>query len=225
MASKADTHLVSQAEYARMRKARGLTGGTREGVRKAVADGRISCFGLQKMVDPKMADKQWQRNTNTRQVSLPVNAKASQQVTQARDGLEGADTYPLEVDGSAIAAQPSHPFGAMAPSGGGGEEVKPEPDGPSYHQYRMQRERAEAEISAMNAAKMRGELVQRSDIDRAGFEIGRAVRDALENVAVRIAPELAAMTTADGCFDLLRREHRQVLEQLASSFRERSKGV
>ena len=58
--------LLSQAEYARSRKRRGLPGGTREAVRRAVADGRISCTGTDKLIDPDVADGQWEKNTRLR---------------------------------------------------------------------------------------------------------------------------------------------------------------
>lgn len=52
--------LLTQAEYARHRKARGLPGGTREAVdegRTPAVDGRI---------DPVVADRQWEQNTRAR---------------------------------------------------------------------------------------------------------------------------------------------------------------
>jgi hypothetical protein len=58
--------LLSQAEYARSRKRRGLPGGTREAVRRAIADGRISCTGTDKLIDSDVADGQWEKNTRLR---------------------------------------------------------------------------------------------------------------------------------------------------------------
>jgi hypothetical protein len=205
-----------------MRKARGLSGGTREGVRKAVADGRISCFGLHKLIDPKLADKQWQRNTNAR--LLPASAAVSEANAAPTLGEEPAvvQTCAQALDRATDQAQPSLPFGAIAPIGGGGENGSREPPEPSYHQYRMQREKSDAEISAMNAAKMRGDLVDRAGIDRAAFEIGRDLRDGLDNCARRIASELAGVLTAEGCEAVLRREHRSLLQRLANEFRARA---
>ena len=57
---KADTVLLTQAEYARHRKALGLSGGTRESVRKAVDRKSISTFG-DGLIDPELADVQWAR--------------------------------------------------------------------------------------------------------------------------------------------------------------------
>lgn len=57
MASKAE--LINQAEYARRR------GVSREAVRKAVQDGRITLINGK--IDPAVADIQWQQNTNPSQ--------------------------------------------------------------------------------------------------------------------------------------------------------------
>ena len=55
-----DTTLLKQAEYARHRHC------SREAVRNAVASGRITTFGPDKLIDPELADAQWQRNTRVR---------------------------------------------------------------------------------------------------------------------------------------------------------------
>lgn len=222
MAHKDDRGLVTQAEYARMRKARGLSGGTREGVRKAVADGRISCFGLHKLVNPDLADKQWQRNTNARLTPIAASASEAASASAPGAGLVKVDTHPIIPDGDARQDQPALPFDAAAAFGGGGEDGMDESRGPSYHEYRTQREKADAEISVMTAAKMRGQLVDRAGIDRAAFEIGRDVRDSLDNCARRIAPELVNAIRTDECEAILRREFREILQRLATMFRERA---
>lgn len=48
--------LVTRAEYARSRAARGLPGGTKSAICRAVKSGRISAFGRDKLLDPRMAD-------------------------------------------------------------------------------------------------------------------------------------------------------------------------
>ena len=55
-----DTNLLKQAEYARHRHC------SREAVRNAVASGRITTFGPDKLIDPVLADAQWARNTRVR---------------------------------------------------------------------------------------------------------------------------------------------------------------
>lgn len=56
--------LVTCAEYARMRKAAGLHGGTGAAVFKAIRTGRISL--VDNKVDPVVADAEWIRNTRPR---------------------------------------------------------------------------------------------------------------------------------------------------------------
>jgi hypothetical protein len=56
--------LITVAQYARSRKARGLAGGTRQAVEKAIASGRISV--IDGLIDPEVADIQWDKNTRKR---------------------------------------------------------------------------------------------------------------------------------------------------------------
>lgn len=187
--AKSDANLLTQAQYARSRRDRGLSGGTREAVRKAVEQGRISAFGPDKKIDQALADTQWQRNTRARVGNTIPSADA-----------------------------------CMAPSAAGpaadATERRPVAD-PGYMQFRARREEADAQIAEMNAAKMRGAMVMREDVDRAGFEIGREVRDSLAVCARRIAAEVAGIQTAAGCEAVIDREHRIVLEQLAQQFRKK----
>jgi hypothetical protein len=89
-------------------------------------------------------------------------------------------------------------------------------------QFRARREEADAQIAEMNAAKMRGAMLMREDVDRAMFEIGRELRDALTSCARRIASEVASMSSAEACETVIDREHRIVLQLLVTSFREKA---
>lgn len=208
MTAKADRGLVTQAEYARLRKARGLSGGTRESVRKAVDAGRISCFGHQKLVDPKLADKQWRSNT-----------RAWTPGSSAQPGE--AETSQSSSNQASAAALPLDPAGAFAPPGGGGGDQAYKAAEPSYLHHRVKREAAEAEMAEMNAAKMRGLLLLREDVDRAMFDIGRELRDTLDVCARTIASELASARDAVVCEAVVRREHTRALQALVKTFREK----
>lgn len=187
--AKSDANLLTQAQYARSRRDRGLPGGTREAVRKAVEQERISAFGPDKKIDQALADNQWQRNTRARVGNTTPSADA-----------------------------------CMAPAtagpAGDAPEQRPVAD-PGYMQFRARREEADAQIAEMNAAKMRGTMLMRDDVDRAIFEIGREVRDRLTACARRVAAEVASIQTAEGCEAVIDREHRIVLAQLAQQFREK----
>jgi hypothetical protein len=193
--------LLTQADYARHRKARGLPGGTREAVRKAVDEGRIST--INGLIDPAVADIQWEQNTRARQSPQAAAAAASVPAGPAVGGQA-----PLLPAGDAPAPVPA---AAVAPGA----------VDPGYNSHRSKREKADAEIAEMNAAKMRGELVLREDVDRAIFEIGRELRDRLTSCARRIAAEVASIVTAEACEEVIDREHRIVLDLLASSSREK----
>lgn len=188
--AKSDPNLLTQAEYARSRKERGLPGGSREAVRKAVDEGRISAFGPDKLLDRALADSQWERNTRTRMSQ-----------TSAQPGQLGIDASPDQ---------------APLPQETGSAKTDP-----GYMQFRSRREEADAQIAEMNAAKMRGTMLMRADVDRAMFEIGREIRDRLTACARRIASEVASIQTAEACESVIDREHRIVLELLVTSFREK----
>lgn len=195
--AKSDPNLLTQAEYARSRAERGLPGGSREAVRKAVDAGRISAFGPDKLLDLALADQQWERNTRARPGASGAGASAH---VWTPDQREAVDPQPAPAEPPAARAQAE----------------------PGYMQFRARREEADAEIAEMNAAKMRGAMLMREDVDRAMFEIGRELRDALTSCARRIASEVASMSSAEACETVIDREHRIVLELLVTSFREKA---
>jgi hypothetical protein len=86
---------------------------------------------------------------------------------------------------------------------------------------RLRREQAEAQMRERDAATQAGELVQRADVERGAFEVARELRDRLTTCARRIASEVAAVDTAEGCEAVIDREHRIVLELLVSGIREK----
>jgi len=164
-------------------------------VRKAIAEGRISLINGK--IDPEVADIQWARNTRAR----ASQSSPAAGTTQAELGM---DEVP-----------------ASAPGAGSGTTADKAAADPGYMQFRARREEADAQIAEMNAAKMRGTMLMRQDVDRAMFEIGREIRDRLTACARRIASEVASISTAEGCELVVDREHRIVLELLVTSAREK----
>lgn len=184
--------LITQAEYARRR------GVAKSAVAKAVSERRITL--IDGKVDPVVADIQWERNTRAR-----ADGGKSSTVAPAiaiTPGGGGAGVSPADAS-------------ATAPSGGSLAAD------PGYAKFRARREEADAQIAEMNAAKMRGSLLLRDDVDRAMFEIGRELRDRLTSCARRIASEVSALATAEACEAVIDREHRIVLELLVTSLREK----
>lgn len=207
--AKSDTSMLTQAEYARSRKDRGLPGGSREAVRKAVDENRISAFGTDKLIDQELADLQWARNTRAR-----ISAQATAQgdlITQAATDA----TTPGAASPPAIASQPAASAPASAPA-----PTAPTAD-PGYVSLRARREAADAERAEIETAKLRGSMVMREDVDRAMFAIAREARDQLSACSRRIASECATATTAEACEQIIDREHRIILELLANLYREK----
>lgn len=192
--AKSDPNLLTQAEYARSRKERGLPGASRESVRKAVDEKRISAFGPDKLIDQALADSQWARNTRAR-----VGAADSQAGDAPADLLSapGATAAPA-MDSKAPAATPA-----------------------GYTEARARTELANAGMAELQLAKLRGEVRDVSDIKRGGFDIARELRDAMDSSVNTLAAELAPMDSADACAQVLRRHNRAIQEMLAKSLREK----
>lgn len=198
--AKSDPNLLTQAEYARSRKERGLPGGSREAVRKAVDGGKISAFGSDKLLDKALADSQWARNTRAR-FSPQANASTP-------DLLNGND------DASPVDSSPSNPPAAAVP---------PAPQAPDtgYSTARARREMADAEKAEIETAKLRGAMVMREDVDRAGYEIARELRDAMESSVNSLGAELASISTAEECVAILRRHNRSIQDLMVRLNREK----
>lgn len=188
--------LITKTAYARLR------GCDEKAVRKAVNEGRISL--IDGKIDPAVADIQWARNTR---------ARASQSSPGTSGGSGGSDGQ-LDMDPTGDTPPGSGPVDTSA-------QNRSAPNDPGYMQFRSRREEADAQIAEMNAAKMRGTMLMRQDVDRALFEIGREIRDRLTACARRIASEVASIQTAEGCELVVDREHRIVLELLVTACREK----
>jgi len=191
--AKSDPNLLTQAEYSRSRKDRGLPGASRESVRKAVDEKRISAFGPDKLIDQALADSQWARNTRAR-----VGSSDAGHVSDPAGDLL-----------SAPGASPAEHAAAPAPA----------PDG--YTAARARTEQANAGIAELQLAKLRGEVRDVSDINRGGFDIARELRDAMDSSVNTLAAELAPLDNADACAHVLRRHNRTIQEMLAKGLREK----
>ncbi len=61
----------------------------------------------------------------------------------------------------------------------------------------------------------RGELISKASVEKDAFEMGRAVRDALQNIPSRVSAVLAATKTEAEIEKILDKEIRQALESLS----------
>lgn len=164
--------LVTQAEYARMR------GVSKEAVRKAVLAGRISVIGDKKLLDPKVADIQWQQNSRARVTTKPQ---------QAGQDAAGAPIAP-PAGGDAIQPAESAPAADSAASRPGSLSAEP-----GYNEARTRRELAEAHKAELEAAKMSGRLVERDKVERAVRDMFQALRDRVMAVPRRTAPAVVGL--------------------------------
>ena len=89
--------------------------------------------------------------------------------------------------------------------------------GTSYHVAKTLREAAEAQIARLKLAEMRGEVVKKTEVDRAAFDAARALRDGLTNCARRLGATVAVLTTPDECAAAIEREHRNLLQSWAKT--------
>jgi len=184
-------NLVSKSAYARHR------GVDEKAVRKAVSEGRISLINGK--IDPAVADIQWAANTRARAGS---GGGASNVAAPGADLLAGAAVQADAPPAAAAAASPT-----LVPDG--------------YTAARARREAADAETAEIQLKKLRGEILVTADVARAGFEVGRDLRDAMESSVNSLAAELASVSNADACADILRRHNRALQELLSKSFREK----
>ena len=194
--AKSDPNLLTQAEYARSRKDRGLPGGSREAVRKAVDEQRISAFGPDKLIDQQLADSQWARNTRARVGATDASADASDRTGDLLSGSGEAAQAPT----------------ATSPA-------TPAPDG--YSAARVRTEMANAQLAELELARKRGEVRDVADINRGGFDIARELRDALDSSVNTLAAELAVLDNADACAKILRQHNRTIQLMLAQRLREK----
>lgn len=195
---KSDSKLLTQAEYAAHRKARGLSGGTKQAVHRAVTEDRISVFGPDKLIDPLLADSQWERNTRARVAvgDAPADAGA------AAAGEPGA-TGDL-VDAAGAPAAPPPPA----------EPTQQLHSDPGYLKSRAAQAAADARIAEMKAAELEGSLVR---VDQVRAELASRlapVREGLLQLPARLASQLAAQSDPARIQTLLEAEIHQVLAPL-----------
>jgi len=80
---------------------------------------------------------------------------------------------------------------------------------------RTKTEVEKGKLLELNAKVEAGKFVDADEVKVAAFNRARIVRDALINIASRLAPLVAAESDERACFDLIDQEVRQALEDLA----------
>jgi len=86
---------------------------------------------------------------------------------------------------------------------------------PNYGESKAKREHFLAELARLDVEQKKNELILVSDITKSSFEVGRAIRESLFNLADRLSNQIAGETDPQIIHKLLTEEHRVALEQLA----------
>jgi len=86
---------------------------------------------------------------------------------------------------------------------------------PDFNISRARKEHWNASLAKLQVQQQKKELIPVTDIKKSSFELGRAIRESLSNVADRLAPQCAGETDPQVIHQLLTEEHRNALEELA----------
>ena len=161
-------------------------------VQKAIASGRIHPEPDGR-IDPAKADAQWDRHTRTAQPTTP--RVTTPQVTTTRPPS---------------ASQPAAP-----PPPQTGDDTR----GVDYHKARAVRETYSARLAKLEFEERTAKLISKDEVDVKYFQLARQLRDRLQQIPRKVAPEIVALVVADpdvrGVTDILDVAIREALEDLA----------
>jgi hypothetical protein len=88
--------------------------------------------------------------------------------------------------------------------------------GVGYHRARTENERYKAALNKIRWQTSTRDMVQRREVERAAFDVGRAVRDAVLNVPARVAAVAAGEADQFEVEKLLTKELKKALDELSS---------
>ena len=161
-------------------------------VQKAIATGRIHPEP-DGGIDPAKADAQWDRHTRTAQPTTP-------RVTTTRPPP---------------AFQPAAQPAAPPPMPQASDDAR----GVDYHKARAVRETYSARLAKLEFEERTGKLISKDEVDIKYFQLARQLRDRMQQIPRKVAPEIVALVVADpdvrGVTDILDVAIREALEDLA----------
>ena len=161
-------------------------------VQKAIATGRIHPEP-DGSIDPAKADAQWDRHTRTAQPTTP-------RVTTTRPP-------PVTQHASQPAPPPPMP------------QASDDARGVDYHKARAVRETYSARLAKLEFEERTAKLIRKDEVDIKYFQLARQLRDRMQQIPRKVAPEIVALVVADpdvcGVTDILDVAIREALEDLA----------
>ena len=88
---------------------------------------------------------------------------------------------------------------------------------PDFNTSRARKEHWQASLAQLQVQQQKKDLIPVTQIKKSSFEMGRAIRESLANLADRLASQVAGETDPQVIHKLLTQEHRAALEQLVES--------
>ena len=88
---------------------------------------------------------------------------------------------------------------------------------PDFNTSRARKEHWQASLAQLQVQQQKKDLIPVTQIKKSSFEMGRAIRENLANLADRLASQVAGETDPQVIHKLLTQEHRAALEQLVES--------
>ena len=85
---------------------------------------------------------------------------------------------------------------------------------PDFNTSRARKEHWQASLAQLQVQQQKKDLIPVTQIKKSSFEMGRAIRESLANLADRLASQVAGETDPQVIHKLLTLEHRAALEQL-----------
>ena len=139
---------------------------------------------------------------------IKVNDKNYPDPYEGIISIENLDPYETLIQKSAIPKQTKAELKKQI-------DATPDDEIPDFNVSRARKEHWQASLAKLQVEQQKKELIPVSDIKKSSFELGRAIRESLSNVADRLAPQCAGETDSQVIHQLLMEEHRNALEELA----------
>ena len=190
--------------------------GVAEGaVRDAIARGRlrksVRQVGRRRLIDPAIADAEWDESTD-----VEASERGAQPKGAGRN--EGRSFIPDSIPGGEGREARSVAKLELLQALDAEDEAE---TNAVFMTERAARERWARRRERLEVLKLRGELIEKGEVDRRAFTAARVVRDALKGLPDRLAPVLAPAMPAGDVGRILEREIAQALEEIGAQLRGR----